>query len=1280
MPAIQKGESQKDYVSRCIPTVMKEGGKGGQKHAITKCYGMYRQHEKTGANYAAEMYPPPVKQTFAGLDIRVENPVGSVRKGVSKKGKPWSVKMSNSYGFLARHKGEDGEGLDVFLGPDEKAGNVYVVHQNNPDTGEYDEDKTMLGFPSGEAAKKAYLSNYDSPKFFRSITEIPVETFKQMLTNGKPGGLHWKKKMGREHETTAMFSAEPHMTLAQLKEKLQGGVAFAGDDENAHWVTIGAQEGDDGKKHGGTPVQIGGSGNIEKGPGKLTGKNVNRLGKSSRINWLKERMAAVKARKHGETPTNEVAKPVTHGPAPTGSEQNRQAAKSYWNKRKSDYSKFGGMMGRPDLQKEESPHKDHPLLDKATNAPLEVPEEKTKEEKAAEQQAEQQPQADEQGEMVPAGASGIMPDTQNTGNGLGDENAALGGGVMPDFPHQMPVSDYLNSYKQHRAANNLPVIASEAVNAHEKSVADALKAGHNVPPEVLKDYAHLQAPHAHQKAALGETGENEQLDDKEFKPATIRYKSPDGTPLVLRVDRVHGHKSYWIEDENGKKLLKPTFYNKDAISDILESGKQKEETPAAKSELETGENTPEQGNFIEKRRARIHELMQQPGMTQARAIGQATREMGENPNAQPVKQKGITKPQTENKPGVNPFENEKVGSDEVYGKPPEGLSNEDWAKAVQNRMMDMERRVYGHDPKPAQMDVNEKMRNAKAVLRENPKLAKHYVENEKGPEQSPAPQPAEQSANTPAETTEQGGAGIKGDMKNQQNPEVDAAALIHSINKTDELRRAGKPIDYVDPEAQERGKQRLKEADAEFDKNNPRTPEQEQQIKDAIANAKPVGEKAKAKNKPVEQSQSTETKSHIPELNDGSGSWIVTRKSTGEPVGEFYDRKSVERFDPSKVDVKTAMQHLKGLNSKIKPARQYTPEQGKALKARVAALQKSAADKGERLPFNKALEKAKAEILKEPSKEGTAEQAKQSPVSENKPKDEIDLPVMATENIRGDQYEYSIRKDKDEEGKPFYQSVLRRKGGSGNWEPALHGRSKTPQEAYQRFADKLGYEQPNMDVHHPELKQVYDSHVAKKQAEKAEKEKQETAAREKQQKLNEYTNQVNNFRQSVQKEYKSALRKAGLSQLAEEGKAPPEQIAQIQNQLFAKHLAQAAPMLEKAYQETGNDFFKKELDNWRKKAEQAKPPVEKLKEKMAGKKSNSPAENKNLKASITNNGQKIGAVKFVETPQGGRWLLAMYSPNGDKDKRFYYRSFDQAYAAAYKKKPKGSMVQSEKPE
>ena len=48
MPTPKPNESEKDYVSRCIPMVMGEGKT--QEQAVGQCYGMYRQHKKAARN------------------------------------------------------------------------------------------------------------------------------------------------------------------------------------------------------------------------------------------------------------------------------------------------------------------------------------------------------------------------------------------------------------------------------------------------------------------------------------------------------------------------------------------------------------------------------------------------------------------------------------------------------------------------------------------------------------------------------------------------------------------------------------------------------------------------------------------------------------------------------------------------------------------------------------------------------------------------------------------------------------------------------------------------------------------------------------------------------------------------------------------------------------------------------------------------------------------------------------------------------------------------------
>lgn len=126
------------------------------------------------------------KFNIDGLKISIENPRGSVRKGVDSSGKPWKVKMKETYGYINGIKSSDGDDIDVFLSKDPSKGNVYVVDQINPKTGKFDEHKCMYGYKDKEEATKAYLSNYNKGwKGLGPVTEVSKLEFKNWLKSKK---------------------------------------------------------------------------------------------------------------------------------------------------------------------------------------------------------------------------------------------------------------------------------------------------------------------------------------------------------------------------------------------------------------------------------------------------------------------------------------------------------------------------------------------------------------------------------------------------------------------------------------------------------------------------------------------------------------------------------------------------------------------------------------------------------------------------------------------------------------------------------------------------------------------------------------------------------------------------------------------------------------------------------------------------------------------------------------------------------------------------------------
>jgi hypothetical protein len=120
----------------------------------------------------------PVKRTvnWHGVPVSVEFDIGDVKRGIGDYGEVWTNEYTVPYGEIPSSRTlADGEGVDVYLGPDLEAPPVFVVHQLKRD-GTFDEDKVMLGFPSREEAVKAY-GRHGPSWGFGSVDEMTAEQF-----------------------------------------------------------------------------------------------------------------------------------------------------------------------------------------------------------------------------------------------------------------------------------------------------------------------------------------------------------------------------------------------------------------------------------------------------------------------------------------------------------------------------------------------------------------------------------------------------------------------------------------------------------------------------------------------------------------------------------------------------------------------------------------------------------------------------------------------------------------------------------------------------------------------------------------------------------------------------------------------------------------------------------------------------------------------------------------------------------------------------------------------
>ena len=125
-----------------------------------------------------------------GMDISIENKKGSYRSGVDKDGHKWKTLMHYDYGYIRGTVGTDKDHLDCYVGSDKNANKVYVIHQNDPVTHKYDEDKCMLCFSSATDAKKAYMKQYDRPGFYGSMTTMTIDQFKSFVFSHKGQMVH----------------------------------------------------------------------------------------------------------------------------------------------------------------------------------------------------------------------------------------------------------------------------------------------------------------------------------------------------------------------------------------------------------------------------------------------------------------------------------------------------------------------------------------------------------------------------------------------------------------------------------------------------------------------------------------------------------------------------------------------------------------------------------------------------------------------------------------------------------------------------------------------------------------------------------------------------------------------------------------------------------------------------------------------------------------------------------------------------------------------------------
>ena len=162
---------------------------------------------------------------FAGFNVCIENPKGSVRYWRDSGGAEGETTMKWDYGYIDGFIGADGDEVDVYLGPDDDSPWAHIIHQMKKDPTaegrwrEYDEDKVMIGWRSADDAKAAYLSQYDDIRFFGSMTTMCLSDLRNSLRESSGGPI------------TARLDADEGRKARKLIDKAKAQMSSIGADK-----------------------------------------------------------------------------------------------------------------------------------------------------------------------------------------------------------------------------------------------------------------------------------------------------------------------------------------------------------------------------------------------------------------------------------------------------------------------------------------------------------------------------------------------------------------------------------------------------------------------------------------------------------------------------------------------------------------------------------------------------------------------------------------------------------------------------------------------------------------------------------------------------------------------------------------------------------------------------------------------------------------------------------------------------------------------------------------
>jgi hypothetical protein len=179
MPTPKAGESEKEYIARCVPTVMKEGTAKDPKQAAAICYSMWREHKE---GKALEDVMKAVESRGEYVRVRVKEP------GAFQEGSFRTIVISKSDGIhavIGRPKGKTTTEVQAYLfekerWTEERAKKWVAAHKEGKafpiKTLREEDGGVIVGGPLllwGSAGQKDLQGEYFTPE-----TELWLDTYK----------------------------------------------------------------------------------------------------------------------------------------------------------------------------------------------------------------------------------------------------------------------------------------------------------------------------------------------------------------------------------------------------------------------------------------------------------------------------------------------------------------------------------------------------------------------------------------------------------------------------------------------------------------------------------------------------------------------------------------------------------------------------------------------------------------------------------------------------------------------------------------------------------------------------------------------------------------------------------------------------------------------------------------------------------------------------------------------------------------------------------------------